>query len=331
MCGMTVGRSRMRSARTRVRRWTAVAALAVAAGVVLLVLVLVSGDAGHDGRHEGRAPAARGPRTLAAGGVAVVQAPGWAAPSRPLSVPGMPFEEQVALVEQGSDLMLVAGTLPVSTMSLLPVELLTQLSSHPSEPTRVRLRSNLRAYHYARLAYADRSDLLDVYAVPTTEGVATVACLAGPVAAPLLDDCLTIAVSLTLTRGEPLRLGPDAAFRQRYGEAIAQLEKQRREARRQLARARDPARQAAPVARLARDYRRTARSLDPLAPRAASWPRDTVRTMRSVARAYEDVAAALIAQHRSALARARRAANAGERRLGRAPRTGQRSADTEAG
>jgi hypothetical protein len=329
MCGMTVGRSPTRSARTRVRRRTAVAALAVAAAVILVALV--SSETGRDGRDEGRAPAAGGPRTLAAGGVAVVQAPGWAPPARPLSVPGMRFEEQVALVEEGSDLMLVAGTLPASTMSLLPAELLSQLSFNPSEPTRVRLRSNLHAYHYARLAYADRSDLLDVYAVPTTEGVATVSCLAGPAATPVLDDCLTIAASLTLTRGEPLPLGADAAFRQRYGGAIAQLAAQRRDARRQLGRARDPARQAAPVARLARDYRRAARSLAPLVPPAPRWPRDTVRTMRRVARAYEDVAAALSAQSRSALARARRAANAGERRLERAPWTGQRPADTEAG
>jgi hypothetical protein len=329
MCGMTVGQSLTRSTRTRIRRGTLIAALAVAPALV--VLALVSGGLGGDGRNEGRAPATPGPRTLAAGGVAVVQAPGWAPAARPLSVPGMPFEEQVALVEEGSDLMLVAGTLPASTMSLLPAELLSQLSFNPSEPTRVRLRSNLRAYHYARLAYADRSDLLDVYAVPTTEGVATVSCLAGPAATPVLDDCLTIAASLTLTRGEPLRLGADAAFRQRYGEAIAQLEVQRREARRQLGQARNPARQAAPVARLARGYLRAARSLAPLVPPAPSWPRGVARALRRVARAYEDVAAALIAQSRSALARAKHQAEAGERRLERASPTGDPTGDTEAG
>jgi hypothetical protein len=221
--------------------------------------------------------------------------------------------------------------LPASTMSLLPAELLSQLRFNPSEPTRVRLRSNLHAYHYARLAYADRSELLDVYAVPTTEGVATVSCLAPPAATPVLDDCLTIAASLTLTRGEPLRLGADAAFRQRYGRAIARLEAGRRGARRQLGRARDPAHQAAPVARLAREYRRAARSLAPLVPPAPIWPRGTVRAMRRVARVYEDVAAALIAQRRSALVRARRAASAVERRLERAPWSGPRGPDAEAG
>src|SRR5215203_4305903 len=108
MCRMTVGNSRRRSKPTRVWRRTVIVALTVTAGVVLFAIL--TGRLG-GGPPADRPPAAVGPRTLEAGGVAVVQAPGWKPPARPLRVPGMPFDDHVALVELGSDLQLVAGTL----------------------------------------------------------------------------------------------------------------------------------------------------------------------------------------------------------------------------
>jgi hypothetical protein len=303
--------------RRSLARWK-VAALALTVGLALPAALT---RLPRDGEPDDARPPAWVSRTVAAGGIRVVQAPGWSRPARAAEVPGMPFTERVTLVQDGSHLTVVAGTLPATSPSLLPVELRSRLRLPPADPARVRLSHSLSGYHYTGLALLGSTGFLDVYALPTTEGVATIACLAPPSAAWLIDDCLTIAATLDLTAGQPLRLGRDAAFRQRFWSAMTLLDARRSEARRKLARAEVPQMQADLVAGLARRYRRLATSLAPLVPRSPTWPRDTVRTLTRVAGAYERIAAAFTARSGAALDDARREVDEGERRLKRTLRT----------
>ena len=96
----------------------------------------------------------------------------------------------------------------MSSPTLLPEELLRQLTRPPDDPVKVRLGGRFAAYYYLDLALPGVRGRLDVYAAPTTEGVATIACLG--LASPLVE-CADIANSLQLAQGRPVRADPGAA------------------------------------------------------------------------------------------------------------------------
>ena len=106
------------------------------------------------------------------------------------------------------------------------------------------------------------------------------------------DDCLRIATTLKLRAGRALRLGPDAAFRQRLPGAVARSTTARQRARAELA-TQVPAQQAAAASKLAATFRAQAASLTPLAPASRPWSRALVWELAAAGRAYRGVAAAL--------------------------------------
>ena len=254
------------------------------------------------------------PAQLTSGALELSPLRGWAeSPSFP-RLAGIEFRTPLVLEERASGMRLVAGVLPATSPTLLPPEFVRQLRAPAGPPDTITLGTRLKAYYYAGLTPAGSQGLVDVYVVPTTAGVATIACIAGPGLVAPFYDCSRNAATLNLRSGRPLRLGPDAAFRQRLPAAMSALEAARQRARAPLT-TRVPAQQAAAASSVAATYQAQAASLAPLAPPARPWSRALVRELADAGRAYRSVAAALRSKDAGAFSLGQDAVHAHERRI----------------
>jgi hypothetical protein len=276
--------------------------IAIAAGASALMLAI---QADETPPAESRAGPASGD------GLTLTPQPGWERSGGMYALPGM-STAGVVLVEPVSKTRVVAARLPVSSSTLLPEELLRQLARPPEDPVKVQLGGRFAAYYYRDLALPGARGRLDVYAAPTTEGVATVACLGQP--SPL-EECADIANSLRMAHGQPVRADPGAGFRIRLLSAIDELDSARERTRQLLRRATTPEQQAAAAIALAVSYRTAARVLAPLAAPSFDEQFDLVARIQANAAAYARVAADLRAQDAASLARDRRLAVRSETRL----------------
>ena len=105
------------------------------------------------------------------------------------------------------------------------------------ERTAVALGDGLQAYRYEGLEVEGEDRVATVYASPTTEGVATVACLAPPADADAFKgECEAAANTLQLTSGEPFKVGADAAYAKLLGTTFGKLDADVAKGRRALGR-----------------------------------------------------------------------------------------------
>jgi hypothetical protein len=226
----------------------------------------------------------------------------------------MLFSSPIALEERVSGLRLVAGVLPPTSPTLLPAELVRRLRTEPARPAIVRLDNGTRAQYFRGLTAGGVEGPLDVYALPTTAGIATATCSSSGAALPPYYDCWQLVRTLTLHGAKALPLGPDAAFRQRLPGVIDELDAAREGARKPLA-SRVPPEQAAAASKLADAYEAAAASMTPLTPRSRPVPKAIVREMAGTGSAYRSVAAALQEADGAAFERGRSAVFAHEDRL----------------
>jgi hypothetical protein len=255
------------------------------------------------------------PAQVTSGALELSPLRGWAESASVPRLAGIEFQRPLVLEERASGMRLVAGVLAATSPTLLPPEFVRQLGAAIGQPDTIALGPGLKAYYYAGLTPAGSPGLVDVYVVPTTAGVATIACIAGPGLIAPFYDCSRNAATLKLRSGRPLRLGPDAAFRQRLPAAMSALEAARQRARAPLA-TRVPAQQAAAASDLAASYQAQAASLAPLAPVGRPWSRALVRELADAGRAYRSVAAALRSKDAGAFSVGQDAVHARERRIG---------------
>ena len=239
---------------------------------------------------------------------------GWTETARVPRLEGLEFQEPVVLRERISGTRLVAGLLPATSSMLLPPEFVRRLRVPPARPETAKLGPGIEAYYFAGLVLGEGRGLVDVYVLPTTAGVATFACRGGSGIVTPHYDCWRNAATLKLRRGRALRLGPDAAFRQRLPGAVAALERARQQARADLA-TQVPAQQAAAASTLAGTFREQAAALAPLAPGSRPWSRVLVRELARAGRDYRGVAAALRNADPAAFRDSERAVHARERRI----------------
>jgi hypothetical protein len=254
------------------------------------------------------------PASTNGGPFAFTVLPGWRAIERFEPVPGMPFEHPLVFEEQVSKMRLIAGLLPATSPTLLPAEFVKQLRAPPDRPLRVRLDQGVLAYYYPRLEPADASGALDVYVVPTTSGIATMACTADKGVISTYDDCWRTVASVALRKVSSLRLGPDAAFRQRLPGAIAMVDAARDRAREPLA-TRIPGQQAKGAADVGLGYEAAAASLAPLVPASPAEPKAAVQALADAGAAYHSVAEALQRGDPAAFERGRDVVHAREHEL----------------
>jgi hypothetical protein len=222
-------------------------------------------------------PAPAGP-TFAAGDLRVSLPIGWTRTRTGPDVPGFPGGART-LHARVREAAVAIAVLPAERASLLP----SALADRPPRPRVVSTRT-IRGYHYVLPSTSRR----DVIAVPTTQGVVTIACTAAPP-----GECERALRGLRLARGSFVAPDANAAFLARLPAAATTLDAQHLRTRERLARTTDPEEAAGAAARLAAAYEATGRTLRPLAPTTHGQAAATVALLDRLGDGYARLARAV--------------------------------------
>jgi hypothetical protein len=186
-----------------------------------------------------------------------------------------------------------------SNGALLPARFLSSTGqSTTAVPRRSAVRlpdQNLEAWRYPGLRPIGNNHQLTVFTVPTSGGVATVACAAPPpAAAAFAAQCDAIAGTLQLRRGRAYPIGPSDAYASSLNGTIGNLQQRSESAEETLVGSQTLAGQAAGAEAIADAYESAANQLAALdlspADRAANAR--LVKALRGAASAYRHAAAA---------------------------------------
>jgi hypothetical protein len=223
-------------------------AFPIALGVGLLLAIVagfaLGGGGGDDGGGGGEPQQSSLPVTDAAAGAVRVKVPeGYAEMSSAPALPGLALADAAAYAPGGRDggRAVAFGRTDANDSTLLPAEFRQAVglpSGEVPERSAVELGPDaLQAYRYENLQPegADRS--VTVYASPTSDGVATVACLAPPgEAAAFKSECEGIANTLQVDAGKTFPVGPDPAYGKLVSATFAKLDREVASGRKALAR-----------------------------------------------------------------------------------------------
>ena len=241
------------------------------------------------------APPARAPQVVAAGDLRLALPDGWRPLETPPQVPGLTNADAAAARGPSADI--VFAVLPPESATLLPRALVDATGSALPAPVPAEIGGR-EALRYAGLA----GGRADVYAVPTSGGVATLACVSQSSAA-LAHGCDAALGGVDVGRAAPIAADERAAFAIGLPAAVARLNRARADGRRALARQRSAGGRARVSRRLGGTYTRTAERLAPLAGEAP----ETTRVVGLLNRLGADHARLAAASARRAPTFARRA------------------------
>jgi hypothetical protein len=178
--------------------------------------------------------------------------------------------------------------------TLLPAGLRAKLGATPKGDP-VELSPGVQALRYRDLAPGGTNRPVTLFAVPTTGGVATLACVApAGNAAAFAGQCDGVAATLRVTGAKALPVGPSKAYAATVSKAIGNLRAAERGAGGRLAKAKTPQAQAGAAGALSSAYLTAARALA----KAQVGPADTlannqlVAALRRTSAAYGKAAAA---------------------------------------
>ena len=181
---------------------------------------------------------------VSAAGIALKVPTGWSDAGEPLEVPGL--ESPTALGgPKGASIAFGMADETAANSTLLPGDL--RADEVPQKQI-ADLSEGIQAARYDGLKIGDKT--ATVFAIPTTEGVATLACAADA------EVCSTIASSLRITEGKAFPVGPSADYAKDVERALARLERTEKSAARELKNAGRRATQVAATTRLATAYTR---------------------------------------------------------------------------
>jgi hypothetical protein len=287
----------------------------IAAAVVALAVVgyLVGSSGG------GESSTPEGSNSVSAGSVRLTFPDAWTEDESVADVPGLEFADRIELVAPGGqpENGLLAGQTDATGPTMLPAALLERLDQPPETNDAVRL-GDFEAYRYRNLEPEGLDGNLTLYVVPTSQGVATIGCIAdGSGAEAALADCESIATTLELRDAEALPLGPSQGYADALNGAMSRLNTARAAGTATLRSARTPDGQSRAAGNLQRAYREAAQAMDraPAGPREADANARIVSALSATADAYERLASAARAGDRGRYNSARSAANRGERRV----------------
>jgi hypothetical protein len=246
---------------------------------------------------------------------------GWTELGSPPEIPGMTLDDPIAAAPQGSSdgASVVFGEVKeaANNSTLLPTEFLGALGLGRGEaPKRqpVQLsRAKLQAYRYPNLRPKGLDSPVTVFAVPTSEGVATLACIApGP-------DCEAIANTLKLSSGAALPVGPSKDYAGDLGKQLGTLNEQVSSGRSGLS-AKTPKAQGAAARKLAAAYGDAAKGLQglKLSPADKTNNAQLVGALEQTGAAYSKLGSAAAKGDKGAYGRAGKDVAAGEKAIGQA-------------
>jgi hypothetical protein len=265
----------------------------IAGGALLVVALAVLGFlVGHSG--SGDEPSADAQR-VAAGPLVVSPPSAWRLANTAFAIPGLRLEDGTALAPGGNPAkgVFAVGTTNAKGATLLSPVLLKRLERAPPRDDPVSL-GDVDAYRYADLQVRGFDRRLTMYVVPTTEGVATLACAAPETtAAAFMPDCESAATTLELASGDAYPLGADPAYSDKLNATIKKLNSARARHTRTLRNAKAAGGQANAAQSLAGAYSAAARTLvaTDVNPELAAKNARVVRALREVAAAYQQLAA----------------------------------------
>jgi hypothetical protein len=197
------------------------------------------------------------PETIAAGDLTATLPQGWEPLSSPPTLAG--FDGAETAGARGPSTELLLAVLPPEGPTLLPRALLEATGDVLPLP-RILEVDGRQALHYQGLA----DGVADVYAVPTSAGVASIACVSGSSVA-LAHECDAAIDGVDIGRAAPIPADGRAAFAIGLPAVVARLNDARATGRRELARQSTPGGRARVSRSLAGSYRSAALRLTPLA------------------------------------------------------------------
>jgi hypothetical protein len=206
-------------------------------------------------------PPPRAPQIVAAGDMRLALPDGWRPLETPPQVPGVTNEDAAAARGPRADV--VFAILPAASPTLLPQALLDASGDQLPAPGRAEIGGR-QALHYAGLG----GERADVFAVPSSAGVATLICVSRDTTS-VANRCNRLFSRVDVGGGAPIAADESAAFAIRLPAAVAGLNRARADGRRALARQRSARGRARVSRRLAGTYARTAGRLAPLAGESA--------------------------------------------------------------
>jgi serine/threonine protein kinase len=278
----------------------------VAKSVLLLFAVFFAAAAalgGHSSkpRSSNAATAITPTATVTGRDMALKMPPGWSRLRKAPDV-GLPLSHATAAAPRGRDGVVAFGLVKGGTASnstLLPAAFLasTGQASGGAPPRKaVRLPAhNLQAWRYGKLQPLGADRELTVYTVPTSAGVATVAC-AAPVGQgqAFAAQCDAIAATLELRGPTPYPVGPSNAYASSLNGTIGDLQQATTPAQQSFDSSKTLAGQATAAQSLASAYEVAAAQLGTLnlSPADRSANAELVRALQGAGRAYRKAARA---------------------------------------
>lgn len=255
-------------------------------------------------------------RPLAAGDLRLALPEGWKEVGSGPTVAGFDPAHTTFVSSLSSEVAF--ALIPPESPTLLPAALASRQDAAALRPSVLR-SGGVRAYHY--VTAIGTNHVIDVFAVPTTRGTATVACSTSVYE---LGECQSVVASMRLARGSFLPLSADAAFLERLPAVVARLNAERSTLRARLTQAATADAGARVATRLAESYATAASALRPLLGREGD-ARATVRLLDRLRAEHLSLALALSTHDRVAFTRAAGTIASHEKRLARRLALWQRS------
>ncbi len=278
---------------------------AVLAAAVLAVVVGFLLGGGSSGSGETFASSA------SVGNVELSFPAGWQRIASAPAIPGLALSQPLALAAVGDNAAqhLVAGEASASGPSLLPAAFAAGVSGRLPHPEAVKFGS-VQAYRYSGLSVRGLSGPVTLYAVPTANGVATIACLSSSsAAAASAGQCAQIAATLKLTGTTAFALAPSTQYAASLAHIFSALQSAVSAGSARLHAASSASAQAAAASQLAAAYAAAASAVTRLtvSPAVADLNANIAHSLAAVGHDYAALASAARSGDGAAYARASRA------------------------
>jgi hypothetical protein len=226
------------------------------------------------------------------------------------AIPGLTFSETIALAPAGASTAerLLAGEVDAGGPSLLPGGLLAALAHAPQTPTAVRL-GGVDAYRYSDLSVRGLPAMLTLYVVPTTAGVATVACLeSSTTTSAQTQECARIAATLRLSSASAFALTPSQQYASALSRALGSLQSALGDAGSRLHGASSASAQAAAASQIASAFDNTGAALArlPVSPAADGANANLASALKAAGAGYGALASAARSEDGAAYTQASR-------------------------
>jgi hypothetical protein len=241
---------------------------------------------------------------------------GWTKVSSATQIPGMTMSAPIAMAPPGAkgNQSVVVGQVKqgAANPALLPSGFLQALGLDPGQlPPRAPVqlsRTKLQAFRYPNLRPRGLSKAVTLFTVPTSAGVATLACVDPE------TNCEAIANTLKLNAGTAFPVGPSKDYAAALGKTLGGLDKKVAPARAGLQGAKTPKAQAAAARTLSSAYGGAAKTLAALkiSPADASINTQLSGALKQTGQAYGKLAAAARSGNKRGYAKARTTVQRGE-------------------